>query len=193
MMIERTSGHRANGETRRLAVVANRGHVAMRTLGEKESRTGLCGNEPRRRAWQRQLRANPRGSANSVLIAVGSLGSEIGVAFRRRQASHRVGSKPPERRTRLHRGPYQFFATSSCVPRHFAQIVGRRQMRSGGKIGQLIDRRQGIAGPHQPADISDMIADIVAGGSQGLGIGRTAALILGHMALKIPARSPAAG
>ena len=56
-----------------------------------------------------------------------------------------------------------------------------------GKIGQAQSiAGQPIARPDQPADIADMIADIVARGAQGFGIRRPAALVLRHMAFKDP-------
>ena len=46
--------------------------------------------------------------------------------------------------------------------------------------------RQPVARLHEPADIGKMIADIMARGAQRLGIGRSATLFLGHMALEDP-------
>ena len=51
-------------------------------------------------------------------------------------------------------------------------------MRGGGEVGKgHVDRRQPVAGAHQPANIGEMIADIVAGRAQRIGVGRAAALL----------------
>ena len=60
-------------------------------------------------------------------------------------------------------------------------------MRSGGKIGQAQPvSSEPITRAHEPADIRQMIADILAGGAQRFGAGRTATLFLRHMALECP-------
>ena len=52
-------------------------------------------------------------------------------------------------------------------------------MRRRGKVGEAQPvAGEPVARAHQPADIGQMIADIVAGGAQRLGIGRAAALFL---------------
>src|SRR6266849_6281839 len=59
---------------------------------------------------------------------------EIGVGFRRRYPRQRLGEQRTERWSRLHArvpGLRDFV----FVPRHIAQIVRRRQMRCGGKVG----------------------------------------------------------
>src|SRR5215475_9969395 len=58
-------------------------------------------------------------------------------------------------------------------------------MRSRCKVsqGQSVSG-QPVARLHEPADIAEMIANIVARRAQRLGIGRTAALLLGHMTLE---------
>src|SRR5664280_1865640 len=58
-------------------------------------------------------------------------------------------------------------------------------MRRRGKVGQAQPvAGEPVAGAHQPADIGQMIADIVAGGAHCPGIGRPAALFHRHMPLE---------
>jgi hypothetical protein len=60
-------------------------------------------------------------------------------------------------------------------------------MRSCGEIGQGQPvSGEPIARAYEPADIRQMIADILAGGAQRFGAGWTATLFLRHMALECP-------
>src|SRR5690348_15529660 len=60
-------------------------------------------------------------------------------------------------------------------------------MRGRSQVGQTeAVAGEPIPGPHQPADIGQMIADIVTRGPQSICVWRSTALILRHMAFERP-------
>jgi hypothetical protein len=73
------------------------------------------------------------------------------------------------------------------VPRYVAQIVDRRQMCGGRKVG-IAQTLAGepVAGAHQPADVVEMIANIGECRADRIGFGRPTTLGGTHVALEDP-------
>ena len=184
MTMERASGHSCAGLPAALrACVAIQPMSPCRPASRNSaSRCAGCRRSARAssRARRRSRARAPRGAdrvlerrSHHACAAVRNRGRRSARTAARRAT--RSASMRAERAPRLE-ARVPDLGDGKLLPWHFAQIVDRRQMRGGGKIGERqIFARQPAPAVRQIADIAHMVAQVGADGAQEVDVGRAAA------------------